>query len=228
MKLKDLLSNIDYKEIRGEIELDIKSISQKTDEKNNDGIFFCYSGVKYDGHNFYQLAENMGAIVLVVEKFLPTKTTQVLVENTRKVIGKICDNFYDNPASRLKIIGVSGTNGKTTSSFVLESVFRKACLSVGIIGTNGVYLNGKYEPSCLTTPDPTELYKIFNKMVKNKIDWVVMEVSAHALDLLKVYGIVFECSLFTNLSHDHLDYFKNMETYAKAKQILFTKKYSKN
>ena len=228
MKLKELLLGIDYKDIKGNINLDIESISQKTDEKNKDGLFFCYSGVKYDGHNFYQLAENMGAIVLIVEKFLPTKTTQILVENTRKVIGKVCDNFYGNPTKQLKIIGISGTNGKTTSSFVLGSVLKKAGYSVGIIGTNGVYINDKYEPSCLTTPDSTELYKIFNKMVKNKIEWVVMEVSAHALDLLKVYGIVFECSLFTNLSHDHLDYFKNMESYAKAKQILFTKKYSKN
>ena len=228
MKLKDLLKEVDYKEIKGNINIDIESISQNTDEKNINGLFFCYKGVNVDGHNFFQVAENMGAKVLIVERFLPTKTTQILVENTRKVIGKICNNFYNNPLSKLKIIGISGTNGKTTSSYIIKNIIKTANKSVGVIGTNGIYINDKFLPNILTTPDPPELYRIFNEMVKSKVEWVVMEVSAHALDLLKVYGIIFECSLFTNLTHDHLDYFSTMENYSKAKQILFTKKYSKN
>ena len=227
MKLKDLLNNIEYKEIKGNINVDIESISQKTDEKNTNGLFFCYVGINFDGHNFFQVAENMGAKVLIVERFLPTKTTQVLVENTRKIIGKICNNFYNNPLSKLKIIGITGTNGKTTSSYILKSIIKESGKNVGVIGTNGIYINDIFMPSILTTPDPTKLYKVFKEMVLNNVDWVVMEVSAHSLDLLKVYGIVFECSLFTNLTHDHLDYFLNMEKYAQAKQILFTTKYSK-
>ncbi len=228
MKLKDLLNNIEYKEIKGSININIESLSQKTDEKNTNGLFFCYKGVNFDGHNFFQVAENMGAKALVVERFLPTKTTQILVENTRKVIGKICNNFYGSPLSKLKIIGITGTNGKTTSSYIIRNIIKASKKTVGVIGTNGVYINDSFVPSILTTPDPTDLYKIFDEMVKNMVEWVVMEVSAHSLDLLKVYGIVFECSLFTNLTHDHLDYFLNFENYANAKQILFTKKYSKN
>ena len=227
MKLKDLLNNIEYKEIRGSTNIDIESLSQKTDEENKNGLFFCYKGVEFDGHNFFQVAENMGAKVLIVERFLPTKTTQVLVENTRKIIGKISNNFYKKPLSKLKIIGITGTNGKTTSSYVLKNILETANKSVGIIGTNGIYINDKFVPSVLTTPDPIKLYSVFNDMVLSGVEWVVMEVSAHSLDLLKVYGIIFECSLFTNLTHDHLDYFLNMEEYLKTKEKLFKKEYSK-
>ena len=180
-----------------------------------------------DNHNFFQNAENMGAVVLIVERFLPTKTTQVLVKSTRKIIGKICDNFYSNPAEKLKIIGITGTNGKTTSSYMMSKILLKANKNVGVIGTNGVYINDKFMPSSLTTPDPIKLYQIFDAMVKSEVEWVVMEVSAHALDLSKVEGIVFEVAVFTNLTQDHLDYFKSMENYAKAKQKLFTKKFAK-
>ena len=127
----------------------------------------------------------------------------------------------------MKIIGISGTNGKTTSSYIIKNILKSAGKRTGVIGTNAVYIEDIFYKATLTTPDPHELFYIFDKMQKSGVEYVVMEVSAHALDLYKVWGVVFEVGLFTNFSRDHLDYFNTMEKYKDVKRMFFCKDYCK-
>jgi len=225
MKLKEMLKNVEVLETRGSLDKEIKSLSLKADAKNTDGLFFCYKGVEADGHDFFAVAENNGAAALIVERFLPTQITQIKVKNTRASMGQICSDFYGNPSKKLRILGVSGTNGKTTTTYILREILKAAGFKVGLIGTSAVYINEICYPASLTTPDPPELHRLFFQMLSAGCDTVVMEVSAHAMDLLKLAGIKFEAGIFTNLTQDHLDYFKTMKDYANAKQKFFMKEY---
>ena len=209
-------------------DVDIKNVQKNSSDKVTSGLFFCYQGINSNGEDFVGEAINNGAVAIVVEEYLPFNLTQIKVDNVRKIIAKVCSNFFGSPDKKLKIIGVTGTNGKTTTTYILKNILKTAGKKVGLIGTNNVEIGEVFYKATLTTPDPQELFDIFSKMVKAQIEYVVMEVSAHALDLYKVWGVKFEVGAFTNLTRDHLDYFGNMQSYKKAKATFFNKTYCRN
>ena len=213
----------------GNTNIEISGLYHKDTEVKSGGLFFCLRGTRVDGTDYIKSAINNGAVAVVCEYEIPNLygVTQVIVKNARDAMSNLSCVFFGNPASKLKIIGITGTNGKTTTSTMISRVLEFAGKKVALIGTNGIEFAGKNYKTEMTTPDPIELQFYFSKMVKNKCEYVVMEVSAHALDLFKIEGFKFEVCVFTNLSEDHLDYFKNMENYFNAKSKLFTLNHSK-
>lgn len=229
MQLCKILKGVRILEVKGNLEQDILYLSQKTEDCRESSLFFCIKGISGDGHDFVDVAIKNGAKALIVERFInKCNITQILVKNTRNIMPKICNNFYNNVLSKLKLIGITGTNGKTTTTKILQSIFLASNKKVGIIGTNGVEFTGKKFSSNLTTPDTTTLFKIFNDMADSGVKYVVMEVSAHAISLNKLKGIKFEVGLFTNLTQDHLDFFCSMHKYALTKLKFLQKTYCKN
>ena len=227
MYLQQILNGVSYRS-KGEGNPDITSLSCDTSTVKQGCLFFCLKGNKYDGHDFFRKAIGDGAVAIVCEKPLETQALQIIVEDVRSVMCIAAKNFYDNCVDRLKIISIVGTNGKTSTSYVLEAILSKAGYNTAVIGTNGVFFNGQRRKSELTTPDPIELHYWFKQMYLNKVDVVIMEVSAHAIALRKIEGICSEVAIFTNFSQDHLDFFRTMENYAKTKKSFFIPKYVKN
>ncbi|MBQ3047433.1 MAG: UDP-N-acetylmuramoyl-L-alanyl-D-glutamate--2,6-diaminopimelate ligase, partial [Clostridia bacterium] len=164
-----------------------------------------------------------GAVVVVSSKKLDVDVCQIIVDDVRIAMSIMAKNFYYKSDEKLKKVAIVGTNGKTTSSFILQNILSLAGYNVGVIGTNGVYINGEFLPSNLTTPDPIELHYIFSQMVAFNVDICVMEVSAHAIFYNKVYGLKFDCALFTNITEEHLDFFGTMEDYVATKTSFFVK-----
>lgn len=228
MELNKIIKDIKCK-IIGSKTIEVNGLYHNDKEVKNGGLFFCLNGKKFNGINFIKKAIENGAVAVVVnEEILELKNVvQIIVKNVRRAMSLMASNFYNNPSRKLKVIGVTGTNGKTTTSFMIYDLLKSEGKSCAIIGTNGVCYNNYFTDTGMTTPDPIELQKLFSKFVKNKIEFVVMEVSAHAIFLNKIDGIIFEIVVFTNLTEDHLDYFKTMKKYFKAKEKLFNKKYTK-
>lgn len=227
MYLNELLSGVCCK-IVGEGNPDIKSLSCDTSAVQNECMFFCLSGQRYDGHNFFRKAVGDGCVALVCERPLETKALQILVPDTRSAMAQIAKNFFGGCADKLKIISIVGTNGKTSTSYILEGILSKAGYNTAVIGTNGIFFNGQKHDVPLTTPDPIHLHYWLRQMYLNKVQIVVMEVSAHAIALQKMRGIVSEAAIFTNFSQDHLDFFKTMENYARVKKSFFSSEHVKN
>lgn len=225
MKLKQLLTGVKC-EAFGNLELEISGLFHNSKEVKNNGLFFAIDGTKQKGSSYIEEAISKGAIVCVSTK-KQESVTSVVVKDVREAMSIIASNFYGNPSEKMFVVGITGTNGKTTSSFMLESVFKQAGHKVGIIGTNGVFIDGKKHLTNFTTPDPILLQFYLNKMRRKGVDVVVMEVSAHALELQKIRGVTTDIALFTNLSQDHLDFFKNMQNYKRAKRSFFEEGYAK-
>ncbi len=192
----------------------ITSLSCDTSTVKQGSLFFCLKGQKRDGHDFFRKVIGDGASAIVCERPLDTQALQIIVEDARAVMSLVAKNFYDNCVDKLKIISIVGTNGKTSTSYILEAILSKAGYNTAVIGTNGIFFNGQKHYSGLTTPDPIELHYWFRQMYLNKVDVVIMEVSAHAIELKKMQGICAEVAIFTNFSQDHLDFFKTMQNYA--------------
>lgn len=222
MKLQQLIKNLQFKGIKNYKNLDIDGLTNDSEQATHNGVYFCLKGSRVDGHNFANQAIQNGAVCLVVERFLDLNITQILVDNSRKAMSQISANFYEFDNSKIRFIGITGTNGKTTTSFVLKQLLEKLGHKVGLIGTEGAYIRNFHLPSSLTTPDPINLHKIIHDMDENEVEYVVMEVSAHAIALNKVDSIMYDVVGITNITQDHLDYFVNMDNYAKAKANLFT------
>ena len=184
-------------------------------------LFFCLTGGKTDSHAYAGDAEAAGAAAVVCERDLDLKIPRLIVPDSRRAMGLIASGFYGRPADRLKIIGITGTNGKTTTSYMLASILRRAGKQVAVVGTLGIYYGKKQIAPELTTPDPLFLHKIFADMVKCGVEYVVTEVSAHALFYHKDEGISYAACIFTNLTQDHLDFFDGMDSYKQAKKRLF-------
>lgn len=227
MKLYDIISNLKFIGIKNYQELNIDSLSCDSNEKINDGIYFCIKGINRDGHNYAKDAIENGAVCLVVEKFLDLPITQILVENSRIAMSFISSVFYETYKSKMKFIGITGTNGKTTTTFLIREILTKLGKSVGLIGTEGIYINHLLLPANLTTPDPIDLHKLIKDMDNNGCEYCVMEVSAHAIALNKIDNIYYDIVGLTNITKDHLDYFINMENYMKCKASLFDYKHAK-
>ena len=184
-------------------------------------LYFCLPGLRVDGHNFAKAAADAGAAALVVERKLPVDLPQVLVEDARGAMSYMAQCFYGYPAAEMHGVGITGTKGKTTTSFLVRAIARHAGHKVGLMGTVCTYIGEEEEPASLTTPDPIDVQSLLRRMKDAGCDFYVMEVSAHALDLRKLVGMKFDQGIFTNFSQDHLDYFGTMETYRRAKEKFF-------
>ncbi len=228
MKITDILDHITYEalHLRSEnIHISGINYNSKLCKKNN--VFVAIKGEKLDGHIFIKDAILQGAIVIICEN-LPDIQNEVFnnisfinVQNSRLALAEISDAFYNFPSNKLKIIGITGTNGKTTTTFLLKSILETANKKVGMIGTTGIFIGQNKIETTHTTPESLELMQIFNQMIENNIEYVIMEVSSHSLILNRVAKINFIAAAFTNLTSEHLDFHKTMENYANAKKILF-------
>ncbi len=226
MKLKKMLENVSALDIKGNTDIEITGICYDSRKVTNGSIFVCIVGFETDGHKYIESAVKQGAAVIVVEKGaalpeIPESVTVICSENTRITLAQLSAAFYDNPHKKLKIIGVTGTNGKTTVTTLVKHVLEFEGKITGLIGTNANMICGREIPTNHTTPESCELFKLFADMVAEGVEYVIMEVSSHSLELFRVYGIEFEVSAFTNLTQDHLDFHKTMENYLNAKKKLF-------
>ncbi len=227
MKLYDIISNLKFIGIKNYQELNIDSLTCDSNEKVNNGIYFCIKGINRDGHYFAKEAIDNGAVCLVVEKFLDLPITQILVENSRIAMSYISSVFYETYKSKMKFVGITGTNGKTTTTFLIREILTKLGKSVGLIGTEGIYINHLLLPASLTTPDPIVLHKLIKDMDNNGCEYCVMEVSAHSIALNKIDNVYYDIVGLTNITKDHLDFFINMDSYMKCKASLFDYKHAK-
>lgn len=223
MLLEDLLKGLDYKLISGDLKTNVKEIRYDNRKVTSGDLFVCIKGFKVDGHEFAKSAIDNGAKVIITEKKIEVNhgITEVLVEDSRKALAVISSNYYDNPSSKMKIIGVTGTNGKTTTAFMLKSILDKAGHKTGLVGTIANYIGNKVIKTERTTPESFELQKLFKEMVDEEVEYCIMEVSSHSLELNRVYGVEFYIGIFTNLTRDHLDFHLTFENYYKAKYKLF-------
>ena len=192
------------------IELDSRKVQPGT-------LFFCIPGTNVDGHDYAPVALEKGAAALVVERELDLNVPQLVVESARTALAYIAAAFCGNPADGMRLIGITGTKGKTTVSFLVRSILKAAGIKTGLIGTVSTYIGDEQYPSRLSTPDPLEFHAILRKMADAGVQCVVMEVTAHALAQHRVDGLTYDAAAFTNLTQDHLDYFGTMEEYFAAK-----------
>ena len=217
-------------EIENDIDLskiNTVGLTMNSEKVRRDSIFVCIKGVNVDGHDYAVDAVKCGAKLLVVDHLLPIDVSQVVVKDTRKAMSLMASNFYGNPRKNFKLVGITGTNGKTTSTYMIKNILENAGQRVGVIGTIGIMVGDKKFPSTLTTPDPIELHKTFKRMSDAGMDTVVMEVSAHAIALQKLAGVTFDVGILTNVTQDHLDFFKTFENYAQVKSDFVKPKYCK-
>ncbi|MCR1949714.1 UDP-N-acetylmuramoyl-L-alanyl-D-glutamate--2,6-diaminopimelate ligase [Clostridium sp. DSM 100503] len=224
MKLLDLLKGVDYKLLEGTVEKEVDHIQYDSRKVNEGDLFVCLTGFEVDGHNYANKAIEAGAKVILCEKKIDIKSkdiTVVLVEEGRKALATMSANYYGHPTKALKLIGVTGTNGKTTTVYLLKSMLEKAGKKVGLVGTIANYIGENKLKSERTTPESLELQKLFKDMVDANCEYCVMEVSSHSLQLDRVYGCEFEVGIFTNLTRDHLDFHKSFDNYYNAKFKLF-------
>ena len=225
MKLTELASRVPggYTLI-GE-DTQIRSLCTDSRRAEKGCLFFCTPGFVSDGHDFAQDAVRLGAEAVVVERELPVSVPQVLVRSVREASGYMAAAFYGYPGDSLKLIGLTGTKGKTTTSYLVKSILEVAGKKTGLIGTVCSMIGGEVIPARLTTPDTVELQRLLARMRDAGMEYVVMEISAHALALSRLAGLKFEVGAFTNFSQDHLDLFATMDDYFAAKMRFFTEGY---
>ena len=216
-----LAAVVDGSEVRGEASTPVRGLSLRSDDVVPGDLFFCVPGRRADGHDFAPAAADAGAAALAVERWVDVALPQVRVPAVRPAMGPMAAAFHGDPSRDLAIVGITGTNGKTTTTYLLESVFRAAGRMPGVIGTTGVRVDGRPVPFPRTTPEAPDLQRLLRAMVEDRVAAVAMEVSSHGLDQGRVDGTHFACAVFTNLSQDHLDYHPTMEAYFQAKALLF-------
>ena len=185
-------------------------------------LFFCIPGASVDGHDFAGAAVHAGAVALVVERPLDLDVAQAVVPSVRSAMGPMSAVAFGHPARAMTMLGVTGTNGKTTVTYLLEEIVRAAGMRPGVIGTTGARIDGTPVAMSRTTPEAPDLHRLLARMRDDDVDAVAMEVSSHALDQGRVGGVRFDAAAFTNLSQDHLDYHPSMQDYFDAKATLFT------
>lgn len=221
MEINKLLNGIDFKSETDFKDALVTGIAYDSRKVKKGDAFVCISGFKTDGHNYIDAAIKNGASLIVCEKDVTASVPYVVVKDCRKALAKMATNFYDNPTNKFRLIGITGTNGKTTTTYLVKSVLEECGSLVGLIGTNKNMIGEKTYESERTTPESLELQELFGGMEKAGADYVVMEVSSHSLELSRVAGCNFYVGAFTNLTRDHLDFHKTMENYRKAKEKLF-------
>lgn len=205
----------------GNTDVEISGLCADSRKVKKGDLFFCYKGEKFDSHSCAAQVAAAGAAALVCEKKLGCPLPQIIVPDGRAAVAKAARAFYGEADKKLKLVAVTGTNGKTTTTYMLDSIFRTAGKKCAIIGTLGISYAGRFIAPELTTPDPVYLHSVFRDMVDCGVEYVFMEVSAHALYFDKIAGLKFEAGIFTNCTQDHLDFFADMKEYAAAKKRLF-------
>lgn len=225
MKLQNIIQGIEIIEINGSVTTDITSVHIDSRKVTEGGLFIATRGTQSDGHTFIQGAIKAGATAILCEE-MPKEmnekqVTFIRVSNTEKIAGKVATQFYGNPTSQLKLIGVTGTNGKTTIATLLYQMFRQMGYKVGLLSTVCNYINEKAVPATHTTPDPITLNSLLAQMVDEGCEYAFMEVSSHAIAQNRIAGLTFAGGIFTNLTRDHLDYHGTVENYLKAKKLFF-------
>ena len=231
MELKRILAGLDGLKAKGSLDVDVKGIDSNSKNINKDYMFIAIKGFNEDGHKYVNDAIKAGAIVIVIEEGcdlksikLPKDVTLIMTKDTREALAICSCNFYDNPSRRFKLIGVTGTKGKTTTTFMIKELLEKTGYKTGLIGTIATYINGKMiAESSRTTPESLELQKTFAQMVEEGVEYVVMEVSSQSLKLHRVDGCKFDLVIFTNFSEDHISEKEHtdMQDYFESKLKLF-------
>ncbi len=221
MMLKDLLVPLLPVSVKGDDSVAITGLTADSRKVKPGDLFICLSGFIVDGHAFAAQALQMGAAAIVAEKQLDLEGTVVLVPDTRRAMAQLADAFYGSPTQTLKLIGVTGTNGKTTTTHLIDKILSDQQKRTGLIGTIHQRIGDVVEEVKNTTPDAIELQKSFRRMLDHQAEYAIIEVSSHALDLGRVRGCDVHTAVFTNLTQDHLDYHKTMENYRFAKSLLF-------
>ena len=223
MQLKTLVAAISPRQIIGPLDRVVESVAYDSRRVQRDGLFVALRGEKSDGHQFIEQAIEKGASVIVTEHEVEhAHATCVVVENTRQALADLGAAFYDNPARRLKLAAVTGTNGKTTTTFLLKHIFEKAGLRCGLIGTVRYEIGERVLPAVRTTPESLDVQELLAQMVNAGCKAAAMEVSSHAIAQDRVRGLEWDVAVFTNLTQDHLDFHGTMENYFEAKTKLFT------
>lgn len=224
MKLTELLSSLPFYETTtkqlGEYEINMIQMDHRKIQAGD--LFVCIKGFTVDGHDFAEQAIENGAQIIIAEKEMGVTVPTIIVADTSRSLAMIAAKFFQYPSEKLPLIGITGTNGKTTTSYLLEAIFSHYGHKTGLIGTIQMKIGDQSFPVNNTTPDSLLLQKTFKQMVDESVDIAMMEVSSHALDMGRVNGTDFDVAVYTNLSQDHLDYHKDMDDYAQAKSLLFS------
>jgi len=228
--LKDILYKVNIVSVIGSTDLNFNKIEFNSRSISKNDLFVAIKGNDLDGNFYIPQAIDNGAKIILCEsspKIIVKGISYVIIKDSRQSLAIISSNFYNNPSSKLKLIGITGTNGKTTTSTLMHQLFMLLNNKVGLISTNKILINKKVLQSTHTTPDPLNLNRILSMMVEEGIEYCFMEVSSHAIDQHRIYGLNFDIGLFTNLSHDHLDYHKSFKEYRDVKKA-FINSLSKN
>ena len=224
MKLSELLKNVKVITSQGDIDIEIKDVNIDSRKIGNGHLFIAMKGTQVDGHKFINKAIELGASAILLEDMpeeLNEKVSYVQVASTEEEAGKVATMFYGEPSRKLKLVGVTGTNGKTTIATLLYRMFREFGYKVGLLSTVCNYINDEEVPASHTTPDPIELNSLLARMVEEGCEYAFMECSSHAIQQHRIGGLEFVGGIFTNLTRDHLDYHKTFENYRDAKKMFF-------
>ncbi len=227
MELKKILNNIEYQIIKGSLDKDIKGIYYDSRQVKKDSAFICLTGAREDGHNYIESAIKKGASTIIIEKDVKVEeeVTVIKLSSTRKSLSQLSINYFDNPKEKLILIGVTGTKGKTTTTWMIRNILKEAGYKVGVIGTLGVFIGDNHYETTNTTPESYDIQKYLNEMVKQNIQYAIMEVSSQALKVGRVENLTFDYGIFTNLTKDHIGdgEHEDIEDYIHSKSLLFKK-----
>ena len=221
--LKDIISTLDVQQVQGNQNVSIQDITADSRAVKPNSLFIALDGATVDGHNYIDKAVDAGAVAVIVSKpvTVPADVCVITVDDTRQAMMVCVPYFFDYPANRMRMVGVTGTNGKTTTTHMIRHILKAQGHKVGVIGTVHIMIGDTSYPIHNTTPDVVDLQHILHQMVQENVEYCVMEVSSHALALGRVSGVEFDTAVFTNLTQDHLDFHKTFENYLAAKCKLF-------
>ncbi|MBO7218419.1 MAG: UDP-N-acetylmuramoyl-L-alanyl-D-glutamate--2,6-diaminopimelate ligase [Clostridia bacterium] len=224
MRLNRLLDGVETVKVFNYKNVNILSLTHSSKECKSGSLFFAITGQNFDGNDYILDAIKMGAKVVVTDRLDECcDIVQVVVKDVRKCMSIISKKFYNNAVDKLKVIGIVGTAGKTTTSMIISHILSVLDKKCGVIGTNGIYINNVRYENTFTTPDPIDMHKVFYDMLKDGVEYVVMEVSAQSIYYKKMYGVYIDIGVFTNVSNEHLDFFKTIKNYIDVKTSIFTK-----
>ncbi len=224
MNLGKILENIDFKTIQGSLDCEVREIVFDSRKVGENDLFVAVRGTVTDGHQYIETAIKQGATTIVCETIpetIPLEVTILQVAGSAKTLSLLAANFYDNPSLEMKVVGVTGTNGKTTIATLLYKLFENAGYKAGLLSTVENYIHTTVIPSTHTTPDPVQIQRLMRQMVNMGCDYCFMEVSSHAIKQERIAGIDFNGGIFTNITHDHLDYHKSFKDYLYTKKRFF-------
>ncbi len=228
MNLNKLISGLDNATIiNNKKGVEVKKLTINSAEVEPGSLFICLDGTTKDGHDYAPEAVKNGAVALVVSHQLDLAVPQIVVDNPREAMSTIAANFYEHPEEKISLIGITGTNGKTTTTYIIKKILESAGNKVGLIGTSANYIGPIMLPPKLTTPDPIDLFELLSKMVRAGCKFVVMEVSAHAIYFDKLKGLKYENMVLSNITQDHLDFFKTFDNYKNVKLGFFNSENTK-